>query len=82
MKLGVTLVLTVTQVYVFVNLRRVTCYPVFSRSTNLESKLIDFFVLLKYYSAQSVFGVTNRSHSVKLGIFPIFCRHWHPIMHL
>ena len=26
---------------------KVACHPVFSRSTNLESKLIDFFVLLK-----------------------------------
>ena len=27
---------------------KVAHYPVFSRSTNLESKLIDFFVLLKH----------------------------------
>ena len=26
--------------------------------------------------------VTNRSRSVKLGIFPISCQHWHPIMNL
>ena len=27
LKLGVTLVLTVTQVYVFINIRKVTCVP-------------------------------------------------------
>ena len=32
---------------------KVACYPVFSRSTNLESKLIDLFVFL---SKQYVFG--------------------------
>ena len=30
--------------------------------------------------AQSVLGVFNRSLSVKLGIFPISCQHWHPII--
>ena len=40
--------------------------PVLSRSTNLESKLINFFVL---FSAQFVLGVFNRSLSEKIGDF-------------
>ena len=40
LKLGVTLVLTVTQVYDFVNPRQETS-PVILRSTNLESMLTD-----------------------------------------
>ena len=42
--------------------------PVFSRSTNLESKLIKFFV---FVSAQSVLGVFIRSLSVKFSPFPV-----------
>ena len=41
--------------------------PVFSRSTNLESKLIEFFV----FSTQSVLRVFNRSLSIKLGIWVV-----------
>ena len=37
-------------------------------------------LLLIEFSPHSPFlGVFNRSLSVKLGIFPISCRHWHPL---
>ena len=78
LKLGVTLVLTVTQVYVFVNLRRVTDvppkvarYPVFSRSTNLESKLIEFFVFANF-SRTVRFGSLQSFAVRKIGDFPHF----------
>ena len=42
--------------------------PAFSRSTNLESKLIEFFV----FSAQSVFGSLQPFTVRKIGDFPHF----------
>ena len=56
---------------------RVARSLVFSRSINLESKLIYRILCLCKPLAhmQSVLGVFNRSLSVKLGIFPISCRH-------
>ena len=42
--------------------------PEFSWSTNLESKLIEFFVLVNFCT-QSVLGVLNRSLSIKMGHF-------------
>ena len=38
--------------------------PVFPRSTNLESKLIEFFAIINF-SKQSVLGVVNLSLSTK-----------------
>ena len=49
---------------------------VFSKSTNLESKLMDFFAFLNF-SRQSVLRVFIRSLFVKSGIFQASCQHWH-----
>ena len=54
--------------------------PVLSRLTNLESELTSLSCAT--FSTQSVFRVFNNSLSVKLGIFPISCWHWHPIISL
>ena len=34
------------------------------------------------YSCNAIASCSIRSMSVKLGISPVSCRHWHPIMHL
>ena len=40
----------------------------------------DILLCLAKLLAQSVLGAFNCSLSVKLGIFPIFCQHWHSII--
>ena len=51
--------------------------PVFLRSTNREIHVDRLYVFLICY-----LGIFNRSLSVYLGIFPVSCRHWHPIIRL
>ena len=59
----------------FLNDIKVARNLVFPRPTNLDCKLIDFSNFINF---QLVLGVFNRSLSVKLGIFPVSCQHWHP----
>ena len=73
---GMLFVLSVERVWNMAH--AVAGIPAFSRSTNLESKLMDVTAFLNF-SRQPVLGVFIRSLPIKFGIF---CWHWHPIISL